>query len=73
MVGRVSMDAITVKLPDSANISREFCLMSADFSEVNSGLAFARAQQTIPYEVCSIVSKRVPRLYTAEGKVLNVL
>jgi len=31
----------------------------------------ARAQKTIPYEVCTNVSIRVPRLYSVDDKVLT--
>ena len=65
------MDCITIKVPEDANEFREFCLMSPDFNDVNSGLAMARAQKTIPYEVCTNVSIRVPRLYSVDDKVLT--
>ena len=71
VIGRVCMDCITIKVPEDANECREFCLMSPDFNDVNSGLAMARVQKTIPYEVCTNVSIRVPRLYSVDDKVLT--
>lgn len=65
------MDAITVKVPEESKECREFCLMAADFNDVNSGLSMARIQHTIPYEVCTNLAKRVPRLYVLDGKLFR--
>ncbi|KAL4239637.1 hypothetical protein ACF0H5_000446 [Mactra antiquata] len=62
VVGRISMDAITVKLPDDVNES-EFCVISADLNDCNSVVEISRKQNTIPYEVCTNINKRVPRVY----------
>ncbi|KAH3863269.1 alanine racemase-like [Dreissena polymorpha] len=71
VVGRVSMDAITIRLPAEAISCREFCLMPSDFNENNSSVAFARYQNTIPYEVCTNLSRRMPRLYVEDGSVMS--
>ena len=63
------MDAITVKLPDNDKECREFYVIKDDFNDVNSSLAISRIAQTIPYEVCTNLNQRVPRLYETNGKV----
>ncbi|WAQ96879.1 ALR-like protein [Mya arenaria] len=71
LVGRVSMDAITVRLPEEASNARVFQLMTPDYTNVNSAVAMARHERTIPYEVCTNLDKRVPRLYFLDGAVRN--
>jgi len=66
------MDAITVKLPEAAKECREFILMSADFNDANSSLAMAKLENTIPYEVCTNFSRRVPRLYFYDGAPVDL-
>ncbi len=63
------MDGITVKLPEAARHCRHLCVMADDFHSVNSAVAMARIMNTIPYEVCTNLSARIPRLYVEDGVV----
>lgn len=62
------MDAITVKLPEEVKNEREFCVLSSDYNEYNSVIAIAKKQHTIPYEVCTNINQRVPRIYLYGNK-----
>lgn len=73
VVGRISMDAITVNIPDEAKECREFLLITPDFNETTSAVGISRIQKTIPYEVCTNISNRVPRLYETDGKTLTMI
>ncbi|XP_045213701.2 alanine racemase-like [Mercenaria mercenaria] len=72
VVGRVSMDAITVKLPEEAKECREFILLASDFNDLNSAVAISKIQNTIPYEVCTNIANRVPRLYEFSGDTVTI-
>lgn len=72
VVGRISMDAITIKLPEEVKDCQEFLLMTSDFSDTNSCVAISKIQNTIPYEVCTNISSRVPRLYEIGGETVTL-
>lgn len=69
VVGRVSMDGITIKLPDEVKECREFHVIKDDFNMANSALAIAKQTNTIPYEVCTNLDRRLPRVYIADGQI----
>jgi len=65
VVGRVCMDQFLVDVtgvPDAA-VGDEVVLYSAQADHPNSVEAIARLQGTIPYEVVTTISARVPRIY----------
>ena len=61
VVGRVSMDAITVRVPASTTLATEFRVYSADFDSQTSMSGRAAQLGTIGYEV----SRPVPACVTA--------
>ena len=61
------MDAITVKLPEKSKDCQVFNVMEANFNEHNSAYAISKKTNTIPYEVYTNLSRRMPRLYVSEG------
>ena len=69
VVGRVSMDGITIKLPDEVKECREFHVIKDDFNMANSAFAIAKQTNTIPYEVCTNLDRRLPRVYIADGQI----
>ncbi|KAK7507454.1 hypothetical protein BaRGS_00001389 [Batillaria attramentaria] len=80
VVGRVSMDAITVSVDRDTLLSTPFYVYKDDFSSPNSMASIARALNTIPYEVGTSLAARLPRLYvtgttifTADGRVASGL
>ena len=66
VVGRVSMDAITVKLPCCPEEDETFTVMTADFDPGTSAAGIASKVETIPYEVVTRLSTRYPRVYIAD-------
>ena len=66
------MDGITVKLPDEAKDCREFYVMKDDFNTLNSPVAISKGTNTIPYEVCTNLDRRLPRIYLVNGNVVTV-
>jgi len=72
VVGRVSMDAITVRVPADTSLSETFTLMSADYDPLTSASGIADIVGTISYEVATRLSTRFPRLYTDGGKHLDL-
>ena len=64
VIGRVSMDAITVKVPDDTEVTDSFTLMSADFDPITSACGIAATVGTISHEVVTRLSTRFPRVYT---------
>ncbi|KAK3608216.1 hypothetical protein CHS0354_039235 [Potamilus streckersoni] len=68
VIGRVSMDAITVKLhKDTA--CQDYYILQDDFTSANSTTQMANELKTITYEVCTSLSQRLPRLYIGDGKL----
>ncbi len=68
VVGRISMDQITVLLPGPLGLEAVFEVIGADFGP--TGLtALAEARGTIPYEIAVHLSRRLPRLYLHQGQV----
>jgi len=65
VVGRVSMDLVTVDVTDIPGCAAgdEVVLLGAQGPEVISAEELAAKTDTISYEVFCRVSKRVPRLY----------
>lgn len=63
VVGRVSMDAITVKLPDEDCYNRDLYIIKDDFTSPNSAVELAKQLQTITYEVTTSLTARLARVY----------
>ncbi len=65
LIGRVSMDQITVDVSDVAHVLRgdEVVLLGAQNTERISADELASWGQTISYEVTTLISERVPRTY----------
>ena len=72
MVGRVSMDAITVRLPGQPEKLETFTLMTADYDPHSSAIGVAARVDTIAYEVVTRLSVRYPRLYKTGHKEIVV-
>ncbi|MEJ5336311.1 MAG: alanine racemase [Thermus sp.] len=70
VAGRISMDQTTVLLPAPVDLGAVFEVVGPDFGP--TGLcALAEARGTIPYEVAVHLSRRLPRLYLLEGRVVE--
>ncbi len=68
VVGRVSMDAVTVRVPPSTALDTDFVVYSDDFDPHTSMVGRARALGTIGYEVATSLAARVPRVYLLNGR-----
>ncbi len=65
IVGRVSMDLTTIDVSavESAHVGDEVVVLGAQGDDVIDAEEIARAAGTIPYEILTNVSRRVPRVY----------
>jgi alanine racemase len=74
VIGNVSMDLMGVDVTDvpGAALGDEVVLLGAQGGEVLSAEALAEAAGTIPYEILTNVSRRVPRFY-GEGPASDAL
>ena len=64
IVGRVSMDQITVRLPQAYPLGTKVTLIGQDGQEEIMATDVAEYRGTINYEVVCLLSDRVPRAYT---------
>jgi alanine racemase len=70
LVGTVAMDAVMADVTDVADgvgLEEEFVLLGAQGSDEISALELARARNTIPWEVATGMSYRIPRVYHADS------
>ena len=72
IVGRVSMDSITVRLPEEPSADEIFVLITADFHPVTSAVGIARTLGAAVYEVPGNWSTRLPRVAVSQGSVKRV-
>lgn len=63
IVGRVSMDQITVRLPKAFPIGSKVTLIGQDGQEEITAQDWADFVETINYEVVCLLSDRIPRFY----------
>lgn len=66
IVGRVSMDAVTVRVDDSVTVHTPFYVIRDDYTSPNSASNIAQMLDTIPYEIGTSLSTRLPRIYHAK-------
>lgn len=72
VVGRISMDAITVKLPCQPDEYELFTIMTADYDPMISVTGLAKRLGTIENEVLIRLSDRLPRVYTTSGRLHSI-
>ena len=63
IVGRVSMDQITIRLPKPYPLGTKVTLIGQDGATGISAQDWADYAGTINYEVVCLLSDRIPRLY----------
>lgn len=68
VVGRVSTDAITVIVSERPEKNEIFTIMSADFDSDTSALGIASRVGTIPSEVLTRLTTRLPKVYKSGEK-----
>jgi len=73
LLGRVCMDQIMVDVTDipDAEVGDTVTLIGRDGEEIISAEAFGEAAQSFNYEVVCSISRRVPRYYVRDGKIVN--
>ena len=64
IVGRVSMDQITIRLPEKLPIGTKVTLIGQDGDQVITPTDLAQKRGTINYEVLCLLSDRVTRVYS---------
>ena len=67
VVGRVSMDQITVRLPAPVGLDQVFEVATADFDPTSSLWGWAELTGTVSYESAVRLSARLPRVYLRGG------
>lgn len=74
VVGSICMDQCMVDVTDlkDVQVGDEVVLMGTSGSETISAEELARLIGTIPYEVVTMVGRRVPRVYVSQGQVLRM-
>lgn len=70
VIGRVSMDAITVSIPEEEKDCREFYIIKDDFTSPNSIVELSKQLKTITYEVPTCFAARLARIYKSDDHVL---
>lgn len=63
IIGRVSMDAVTVRLPSEECSNSRLFLIKDDFTSPNSVVELAKQLKTITYEVTTSLAARLARVY----------
>ena len=66
IVGRVSMDQITVRLPEELPLGTKVTLIGRESEKEITATEVADYRGTINYEVVCLLSDRIPRDYTGE-------
>lgn len=67
VVGRISMDQITVRLPGPTDLKALFEVASADFHPSGSLWGWAQLTGTVSYEPAVRLAARLPRVYLRDG------
>lgn len=68
VVGRISMDQITVRLPGPVGLDEVFEIATPDFDPTGSLWGWAEMVGTSSYEPAVRLAARLPRVYIREGK-----
>ena len=62
------MDAVTVALPERVSKDETFTFLSADFDPVTSVVPLSETVGSIPHDVLTKFTPRLPRVYLSEGR-----
>ena len=72
VIGRVSLDAITVKIPECLEKEETLTLMTADYDPDTSIVGIAEQMGTLSSDVAARLGVRYPRVYTHRDKYLVI-
>jgi alanine racemase len=72
IVGRICMDQCMVRLPYEMAVGTMVTLIGVQGEEKVAIDEIAAKQETINYEVTCLISRRVPRIYKQDGKVIEI-
>ncbi|XP_018014832.1 alanine racemase isoform X2 [Hyalella azteca] len=72
IVGRVSMDSMTVRVPEEPGAEETFVIITPDFHPLTSAVGVARSLGAAVYEVPGNWGSRLPRVTVEGGKVKQV-
>jgi len=74
LVGTVAMDAVMADVTDVPGVSQddEFVLLGSQAGQEISTGDLARARTTIPWEVATGMSYRIPRVYHADSVLMGL-
>ncbi|XP_060573250.1 alanine racemase 2-like [Ruditapes philippinarum] len=69
VIGRVSMDAISVRLPCQEDKYSNFFIIKNDYTSPNSVVNLAKMLHTITYDVVTSLAARLARVYARKGVI----
>ena len=74
LVGTVAMDAVMADVTDvdGVNLDEEFVLLGSQGEETITANDLARLRNTIPWEVVTSMSLRLPRVYHADSVLMGI-
>ena len=72
IVGRVSMDSITIRLPEAPNEDEVFQIISDNFDNKTSAVGLARILEAAVYEMPGNWSTRLSRVYIKNGSIVKI-
>lgn len=72
IVGRVSMDSITVRLPEAPDDDEVFQVVTDDFDDMTSAVGIARNLGAAVYEIPGNWSTRLARVFSRNGKIVKI-
>jgi alanine racemase len=74
VVGRICMDQCMIDVTDCGNVNvGDEVIIMGNFNEIkNDADVLAQRLGTISYEILCMVSKRVPRVYVENGKIVKI-
>lgn len=68
IAGKICMDQTMIILPEAFEVGTKVVLLGSNGNEIIPAEEWAEHLQTIPYEICCQLSKRVPRVYPHSDK-----
>ena len=73
VVGKVSMDAISVRVPEKLDDGEVFTIYTPDFDPDTSVTGVGKQIDTNPQEICNRLPPRTPRVYFKGGKIHEII
>lgn len=73
IVGRICMDQCMIKLPSQLPVGTAVTLIGKQGNEMITLEEIAEKLETINYEIPCMITRRIPRVYKRNGKIINIM